>query len=104
MTRTEGRRVLEPQEQQPVSSAAATPPSPPESEHQSSADDDEFEADEEQEDDPVMAGYEYCSKEAIRFLLEEEKLSADHPVIRQLLLHLEAGRNNVGVGSPSSSI
>ena len=51
-----------------------------------------------------MAGYEYCSKEAIRFLLEEEKLSADHPVIRQLLLHLEAGRNNVGVGSPSSSI
>lgn len=86
--------------EQPV---AATPPSPPESEHQSSDDDDEDE-DEEEQEDPVMAGYEYCSKEAIRFLLEEEKLSADHPVIRQLLLHLEAGRNNVGVGSPSSSI
>ena len=98
--------MLEPtdgQQPPPEQPVAATPPSPPESEHHSSDDDDEDE-DEEEQEDPVMAGYEYCSKEAIRFLLEEEKLSADHPVIRQLLLHLEAGRNNVGVGSPSSSI
>ena len=91
----------QPPPEQPV---AATPPSPPESEHHSSDDDDDEDEDEEEQEDPVMAGYEYCSKEAIRFLLEEEKLSADHPVIRQLLLHLEAGCNNVGVGSPSSSI
>lgn len=67
------------------------PPSPPESEQ----DEDEGDDDESGDDDATLAGYEYCSKEAIRYLMEEEKLDADHPVVRQLQQHLTSRRIHI---------
>ena len=85
------------------------PPSPPESDCSGREDEDHDDDDEnaDSEDDGIvhgdatLAGYEYCSKEAIRYLMEEEKLDADHPVIRQLQQHLDSRRGYVGHSGPS---
>jgi len=39
-------------------------------------------------DPDVVAGYQDCLKETLRFLLEEENLSANHPVVLGLAQHL----------------
>ncbi|XP_071533903.1 uncharacterized protein [Panulirus ornatus] len=39
-------------------------------------------------DPDVVAGYQDCLKETLRFLLEEEHLPADHPVVMGLAAHL----------------
>ncbi|KAG0719979.1 hypothetical protein GWK47_049399 [Chionoecetes opilio] len=45
--------------------------------------------DEESTADPdVVAGYQDCLKETLRFLVEEERLPGDHPVVRGLVTHL----------------
>ncbi len=80
------------------------PPSPPESDcsHEEDSDDDSDD-DDDDHGDAALAGYEYCSKEAIRYLMEEEKLDADHPVIRQLQQHLDSRRafaSNPGPSKP----
>ncbi|KAK4319080.1 hypothetical protein Pmani_009913 [Petrolisthes manimaculis] len=41
-----------------------------------------------QVDPDVVAGYRDCLKETIRFLVEEESLPDDHPVVRGLAVHL----------------
>lgn len=66
-------------------SMAQPPPSPPDSECSSEEDEDGGE-------DMERAGYEYCAREAIRFLLEEERLDADHPMVRQLRQHFDGQR------------
>ncbi|KAI9563986.1 hypothetical protein GHT06_007724 [Daphnia sinensis] len=81
------------------------PPSPPESDCSSS---DEEEDDSEDDEighvsDATLAGYEYCSKEAIRYLMEEENLNADHPVIQQLQQHLDSRRSHVASNPGPSS-
>ncbi|XP_049854129.1 uncharacterized protein LOC126335180 isoform X1 [Schistocerca gregaria] len=38
----------------------------------------------------VLAGFELCSKEALRFLVEEERLGAGHPAVKTLSAHLSA--------------
>lgn len=82
------------------------PPSPPESDCQSQ-DEDSDDVEEEEEDqvqeDAALAGYEYCSKEAIRYLMEEEKLDPDHPVVRQLQQHLDSRRAHVTLHPGPSS-
>lgn len=75
------------------------PPSPPESDCSSHDDSDEEDDSDDDEighvSDATLAGYEYCSNEAIRYLMEEEKLNADHPVIQQLQQHLDSRRSHV---------
>lgn len=83
------------------------PPSPPESDYESSdlepADlEASFDADEPIPDEVMVAGYEFCSREAIRYLLEEEKLDAEHPVVRQLQMHLERSKSHVVGAEPSN--
>ncbi|KAJ9595794.1 hypothetical protein L9F63_013038, partial [Diploptera punctata] len=57
---------------------------------------DEDEADSSFEDrEVVLAGYEFCHKEALRFLVEEEKLGPEHPAVRELTAHLSARRNGL---------
>ena len=70
----------------------STPESPPESE-ESDCDDD---------DDAEVAGFDYCSTEAIRYLLEQEKLSTDHPLVQQLQQHLLQSRRSSSSSSNSS--
>ncbi|KZS06029.1 uncharacterized protein LOC116917793 [Daphnia magna] len=81
------------------------PPSPPESDCSSdnSDEEDDSEDDEIGHGDATLAGYEYCSKEAIRYLMEEEKLNADHPVIQQLQQHLDSRRSHVASNPGPSS-
>ncbi|XP_057371172.1 uncharacterized protein LOC130692114 [Daphnia carinata] len=80
------------------------PPSPPESDCGSPDEEDESEDDEiGHVSDATLAGYEYCSKEAIRYLMEEEKLNADHPVIQQLQQHLDSRRSHVASNPGPSS-
>jgi hypothetical protein len=43
----------------------------------------------------VLAGYEYCHKEALRFLVEEEQLGPEHPAVRELTAHLSSRRNTI---------
>jgi hypothetical protein len=80
------------------------PPSPPESSCSSSQSEDED--GDQSDDDGLLAGFEFCSKEAIRYLLEEEKLSPDHPVVRNLQLHLlraATGGNTVADDPPQEN-
>lgn len=90
------------------------PPSPPESDCSHAEEEEEEDSDDDQDDqddqedeeddqfgDAALAGYEYCSKEAIRYLMEEEKLDANHPVIRQLQQHLDSRRAHVANPGPS---
>ncbi|MPC49004.1 uncharacterized protein LOC123513127 [Portunus trituberculatus] len=39
-------------------------------------------------DPDVVAGYEDCLEETLRFLVEEEQLPGDHPVVQGLITHL----------------
>lgn len=83
------------------------PPSPPESDcsHDEDNDDDTTDDDSDDHGDAALAGYEYCQAEAIRYLMEEEKLDANHPVVRQLQQHLDSRRtfanSNPGAMNPS---
>ena len=83
------------------------PPSPPDSGSESDAyatsenDDDEGE---DGDDDGELAGYEFCFREAIRYLLEEERLDRNHPVIRQIQEHLTRGRFHLLLNSGNRSI
>jgi hypothetical protein len=43
----------------------------------------------------VLAGYEYCHKEALRFLVEEEHLGPEHPAVRELTAHLASRKNTI---------
>ncbi|XP_023715992.2 nonsense-mediated mRNA decay protein 2 [Cryptotermes secundus] len=43
----------------------------------------------------VLAGYEFCHKEALRFLVEEEQLGPEHPAVRELTAHLSSRRNTI---------
>ncbi|XP_021929181.1 uncharacterized protein LOC110834387 isoform X1 [Zootermopsis nevadensis] len=43
----------------------------------------------------VLAGYEFCHKEALRFLVEEEHLGPEHPAVRELTAHLSSRRNTI---------
>ena len=88
------------------------PPSPPESDcssqHGNSDDSDQGDSSDDDDEigrvgDATLAGYEYCSKEAIRYLMEVEKLGADHPVIRQLQQHLDSRRVHVASNPGPSS-
>ena len=87
------------------------PPSPPESDCSShNSEDDDSDQDDSSDDDEIaglgdatLAGYEYCSKEAIRYLMEVEKLGADHPVILQLQQHLDSRRVHVASNPGPSS-
>lgn len=115
--------VVRPFVSEETTSRIHRPPSPPESDcssqEPSHSDDDSDGGDEDSSDDDdddhdeiahvgdaTLAGYEYCSKEAIRYLMEVEKLGADHPVIRQLQQHLDSRRVHVASSSnpgPSSN-
>jgi hypothetical protein len=48
-----------------------------------------------QDREVVLAGYEYCHKEALRFLVEEEQLGPEHPAVRELTAHLSSRRNTI---------
>ncbi|XP_046649334.1 uncharacterized protein LOC124340765 isoform X1 [Daphnia pulicaria] len=114
--------VVRPFVSEETTSRIHRPPSPPESDCSSQepppshSDDDSDGGDEDSSDDDddeiahvgdaTLAGYEYCSNEAIRYLMEVEKLGADHPVIRQLQQHLDSRRVHVASSSnpgPSSN-
>ena len=43
----------------------------------------------------ILAGYEFCHKEALRFLVEEEHLGPEHPAVRELTAHLSSQRNTI---------
>jgi len=43
----------------------------------------------------ILAGYEFCHKEALRFLVEEEHLGPEHPAVRELTAHLSSRRNTI---------
>jgi hypothetical protein len=43
----------------------------------------------------ILAGYEFCHKEALRFLVEEEQLGPEHPAVRELTAHLSSRRNTI---------
>lgn len=43
----------------------------------------------------VLAGYEFCHKEALRFLVEEEQLGPEHPAVRELTAHLSSRKNTI---------
>nr|CAH0111182.1 unnamed protein product [Daphnia galeata] len=94
-----------------TSSRIHRPPSPPESDCSShNSEDDDSDQDDSSDDDEIaclgdatLAGYEYCSKEAIRYLMEVEKLGADHPVILQLQQHLDSRRVHVASNPGPSS-
>ena len=85
-----------------------TPPSPPESGSESDAsvtsDSDEDDVDDADDVAAELAGYEFCSREAIRYLLEEEHLDRNHPVIRQLQQCLSLQRFQLVLNSGSPSI
>jgi len=109
LPRTSGRQYPDGQQvehQQAVVVAASVvhPPSPPESEEEDNVEDEEISSSSSssssEEENVALAGYEYCSREAIRYLLEEEKLDRNHPVILQLQQHLESRRNHVVGGGP----
>ncbi len=114
--------VVRPFVSEETTSRIHRPPSPPESdcssqEPPSRSDDSddgggEDSSDDDGDDDEIghvgdatLAGYEYCSKEAIRYLMDVEKLGADHPVIRQLQQHLDSRRVHVASSNagPSSN-
>ena len=71
-----------------MEAADSPPPSPPPSSADSEADSEADSDAESTGDNALAAGYEFCSREALRYLTEEEKLPADHPVVQQLRLHL----------------
>ena len=48
-----------------------------------------------QDREVVLAGYEFCHKEALRFLVEEEHLGPEHPAVRELTAHLAARRSGI---------
>jgi hypothetical protein len=43
----------------------------------------------------ILAGYEFCHKEALRFLVEEEHLGPEHPAVRELTAYLSSRRNTI---------
>lgn len=43
----------------------------------------------------LCAGYTDCMDEAIRFLVEEENISPEHPVVRNLKAHLEQSKERI---------
>lgn len=43
----------------------------------------------------ISAGYTDCMDEAIRFLVEEEKISPEHPVVVNLKAHLERSKDKI---------
>ncbi|KAG1674776.1 hypothetical protein GQR58_014978 [Nymphon striatum] len=47
------------------------------------------------ENDAMTAGYRFCAIETIRFLIEEENISADNPVITELMSHLVEQHNRM---------
>lgn len=75
--------------------AVIHPPSPPESDHSDAEESDDDDESSSSDEDFLLAGYEYCSQEAIRYLMEEEKLDGSHPVIQSLQQHLESRRRQV---------
>lgn len=65
----------------------------PESESGSDGDDGDDDDDDDvslcaTDDEVVVAGFEFCAQEALRFLVEEEQLVPSHPVVQQLSAHL----------------
>ena len=76
----------------PPADLNSPPPSPPDSASESDASETSETDDVSDVDDAELAGYEFCSREAIRYLLEEERLDRNHPVIRQLQQHLTPRR------------
>lgn len=75
-------------------------PSPPDSECSSSDDEDEEAAG---PDHMELAGFEYCAREAIRYLVEEERLDAGHPMVRQLRQRLFADAQDAMDHPPDAS-
>lgn len=47
------------------------------------------------ENDAMLAGYRFCARETIRFLIEDEHLSPDDPVIVELMNHLVEQQNRL---------
>lgn len=43
----------------------------------------------------LYAGYVDCMDEAIRFLVEEENISPDHPIVKNLKTHLEKSKEKI---------
>ncbi|CAM1297665.1 Uncharacterised protein g1894 [Pycnogonum litorale] len=55
------------------------------------------------ENDAMRAGYRFCARETIRFLIEEEHLSPDDPIITELMSHLVQQQNCLGTVEQGSS-
>ncbi|XP_068233838.1 uncharacterized protein [Palaemon carinicauda] len=55
-------------------------------------------------DPDVVAGYQDCLKETLRFLLEEEQLSMDHPVVMGLAAHLTRDHAHVELSKLSHEL
>lgn len=51
----------------------------------------------------LVAGYNDCMDEAIRFLIEEEELGAEHPVVRNLKTHLEQAKDRLLATVPAEA-
>lgn len=43
----------------------------------------------------LSAGYNDCMEEAIRFLIEDEEMGPEHPVVRNLKNHLEESKDQI---------
>ncbi|XP_064108466.1 uncharacterized protein LOC135216877 isoform X2 [Macrobrachium nipponense] len=76
----------------PVQETAQSPESTTTSQHVDSVDPD------------VVAGYQDCLKETLRFLLEEEQLSLDHPVVMGLAAHLTRDHAHVELSKLSQEL
>lgn len=43
----------------------------------------------------LSAGYNDCMEEALRFLIEDEEMGPEHPVVRNLKNHLEEAKDQI---------